>query len=88
MSDERKQRILDAINTEMKTQGASLDPLALATAIDAALGGDVLEAGRNPAAAGAAMAGAPGAGSSPKDGRYVTADEGKTPDELDASNDE
>ena len=83
MSEERKQQILDAINAELKTQGGTLNPLALAAAIDIALGGDTLEAGPNPANTN----GLPGAGSSPK-GAYVRFDEGKTPEELNASNDE
>ena len=86
MSAERQQAILSALSAELARQagvgGAALklsgiasdrlvgidgkvDVLALATAIDAALGGDTLDAGP------------------PTD-----ADEGLTPDELDASNDE
>src|SRR6185312_1133234 len=61
MSDERKQLILEAINTELKTQGGKVNPLALASAIDAALGADTLEAGRRAAT----TDGPPGAGSSP-----------------------
>jgi hypothetical protein len=87
VSEERKQQILNAINVELRTQGNALDPVALAGAIDAALGGDALEAGANLAAGNAAMNGAVSAGSSPK-GRYTSTDEGKTPDQLDASNDD
>jgi len=83
MSDERKQVILNAINIELARQDGRIDSLALAAAIDAALGSDTLEAGAHPAN----TAGAPGAGSSPK-GSYANADEGKTPDELNAANDE
>jgi hypothetical protein len=83
MSEERKQQILDAIKTELATSGGRMDPLALATAIDAALGGDTLEAGPSPAN----INGAPAPGSSPK-GAYARSDEGKTPDELNASNDD
>lgn len=83
MSDERKQVVLNAINIELARQDGKIDPLVLAAAIDAALGSDTLEAGSRPAN----TAGAPGAGSSPK-GSYGTTDEGKTPDELNAANDE
>jgi len=91
MSEERKQRILAAIIGELERQSADrerapageIDAIALATAVDAALGADTLEAGANPAN----TAGAAGAGSSPK-GAYLSFDEGKTPDELNASNDE
>jgi len=83
MSDERKQLILEAINTELKTQGGKVNPLALASAIDAALGADTLEAGRRAAT----TDGPPGAGSSPK-GAYAKTDEGRTPDQINASNDD
>ncbi|HTJ57956.1 MAG TPA: hypothetical protein VL418_10380 [Devosiaceae bacterium] len=103
MSEERRQRILTALTRELDRQasadrsdtagqggerrfvlnGGALDLVALATAIDAALGADTLEAGLNPANTN----GPEGAGSSPK-GAYSAADEGKRPDELDASNDE
>ncbi|HVX81652.1 MAG TPA: hypothetical protein VHB23_09745 [Devosiaceae bacterium] len=82
MSEERKQRILDAINTELKAQGGVVNPLGLATAIDEALGADTLEANT--------VATPPeslGPGSSPK-GVYARVDEGKTPAELNASNDD
>ncbi|MEO8882802.1 MAG: hypothetical protein ABI377_05220 [Devosia sp.] len=83
MSEERKQLILNAINIELARQGGEIDPMVLATAVDAALGADTLEAGSRPAN----TTGAPGAGSSPKNA-YANADEGKTPDELNAANDE
>jgi hypothetical protein len=83
MSQERKQIILNAINIELGRQDGKIDSLVLATAIDAALGGDTLEAGSRSVN----TAGKPGAGSSPKGG-YAGADEGKTPDELNAANDE
>ena len=83
MSEERKQQILEAITVELKSSGGRVDPSALATAIDRALGADTLDAGRAPAN----TRGAPGAGSSPKDA-YTRADEGKTPEQLDASNDD
>lgn len=83
MSDERKQLILETINTELRAQGGTLDPLALASAIDAALGADTLEAGRRAAD----TDGPPGPGSSPK-GAYARADEGRTPGQLNASNDD
>jgi hypothetical protein len=60
-----------------------VDAIALATAIDAALGGDALEADPAPVR----TAPATGAGSSPR-GAYARADEGKTPEDLNASNDE
>jgi hypothetical protein len=62
-----------------------IDLIALATAIDARLGGDALEVEGDPAAP--LPAGPPGPGASPK-GAYAKADEGKTPDQLNASNDE
>jgi len=83
MGDDRKQLILDTINSELKTQGGQVDPLALATAIDAALGADTLEAGRRAAD----ISGPPGAGASPK-GAYARIDEGRTPGQLNASNDD
>jgi hypothetical protein len=83
MSQERRQRILDVINDALRGASGRVDAEALATAIDAALGADTLEAGPAPAD----VAGPPGAGSSPK-GAYFDADEGKTPDQLNAANDE
>ena len=83
MSQERRQRILETINGALRGTSGAIDPDALATAIDAALGGDTLEAGPAPAR----VDGSPGAGSSPK-GAYADTDEGKTPDELNAANDE
>ena len=55
----------------------------MAAAIDAALGADTLEATDRPAD----TKGDAGAGSSPK-GVYARTDEGRTPDELNASNDD
>lgn len=83
MSDERKQRILETITAELKASGGRIDPLGLAAAIDAALGADTLEADGAPAD----TRGPPGAGASPK-GAYARIDEGRTPDELNASNDD
>ncbi|MGV3651081.1 MAG: hypothetical protein ACO1OK_06615 [Devosia sp.] len=64
--DERKQAILSVLQSEMAHKGAvtveSLDLMALAVSIDAALGGDGVMPGQ-------------------------AVDEGKTPDELNASND-
>jgi hypothetical protein len=86
MSAERQQRIVEALRAELARQseagGASGKPdlLALATAVDAALGGDTLEAGPAPAD----VKGPRGAGSSPKE----AAEQGLMPDQLDASNDE
>jgi hypothetical protein len=70
-------------SARMVAVGNEIDVVALATAVDAALGADTLEAGPNPAD----VNGAPTPGSSPK-GAYVRFDEGKTPEELNASNDE
>ena len=86
LSEERRQKILDAINAEVARQGrgnTSIDAATLAAAVDAALGGDTLEAGPNPAD----TKGPAAPGSSPK-GAYARTDEGKTPDQLDASNDD
>jgi hypothetical protein len=83
VSEERKQLILETINTTLLTQGGNVDPLALASAIEAALGADTLEAGRRPAD----TEGPPGAGASPK-GAYARVDEGRTPGQLNASNDD
>jgi|GEM_PF-3199040 len=83
MSEERKQLILDTLTAELKASGGRVDPQALAAAIDDALGADTLEAGQRPAdTRGGALA-----GSSPK-GAYAQVDEGRTPDELNASNDD
>ena len=103
MSEERKQRILTALLAELDTQSfetgkpqpaaqdndhryqiaGEIDVIALATAVDAALGADTLEAGHNPAN----TTGGAGAGSSPG-GVEPRPDEGKRPEELNASNDE
>ena len=83
MSEERKQQILEAINRELEVQGGRIDPLSLAAAIDQALGADTLEDEQRPAN----TAGAAAPGSSPK-GAYSRVDEGRTPDELNASNDD
>ena len=83
MSEERKHRIADTITTELKNSGGRIDPLALAAAIDDALGADTLEAD----SVAADTKGPPGAGSSPK-GVYSRIDEGKTPADLNASNDD
>jgi hypothetical protein len=68
---------------QMAAISGEVDLTALAVAIDAALGADTLDPIPQPA--GRSLP--PGAGSSPK-GAYAKADEGMTPDELDASNDE
>ena len=103
MSEERKQRILTALLAELDAQSSEtgkpqpaaqgddhryrisgeIDVIALATAVDAALGADTLEAGHNPAD----TTGGEGAGSSPG-GIEPRPDEGKRPEELNASNDE
>lgn len=75
MSEARKRLILAAISAELQAQGGRVDPLGLATAIDRAL--DTSGAGGKPA----------DAASSPK-GAYILADEGRTPEELNASNDD
>ncbi len=91
MSAERQQAIVVALSAELARQAKAgggrlaeisgqLDLLALATAIDAALGGDTLEA----AGAAADTKGPAGSGSSPKDG----SDQWLATDQLDASNDE
>ena len=76
MSEARKQQILNAIQSELRRSGGKADPLALATAIDRALDADT--------GAGSGVAGAP---ASPE-GAYAGADEGRTPAELNASNDD
>jgi hypothetical protein len=73
-------RISGAVTDRLVAVDGQIDLIALATAIDAALGGDTLEAGPSEAD----TKGPRGAGSSPKG----AADQGLTPDELDASNDE
>lgn len=77
MSEARKRLILAAISAELQAQGGRVDPLGLATAIDRALEADTRGAGGKPA----------DAASSPK-GAYILADEGRTPEELNASNDD
>ncbi len=103
MSEERRQAILLALRDELARQSreksavpprisgpitdrlvavdGQIDLVALAMAVDAAQGGDTLEAGPAPAD----VAGPPGRGASPK---HPAAEQGLTPDELDASNDE
>lgn len=106
MSEERRQRILVALRSELDRQAGEerpgrprladrsdrslsvvgeVDLVALATAIDAALGADARPAATT--AAGDLPGGPQGAGASPK-GAYATVDEGRTPDQLNASNDE
>ena len=75
MSEARKQQILNAIQSELRRSGGKIDPLALATAIDRALDADT---------GARSVAGAP---ASPE-GAYAGADEGRTPAELNASNDD
>lgn len=89
MGEVRTERILAALAEELRRQAGGRAPeagsmhfdgainlVALAQAVDLALGGDP-----NDATAG----GAPGASAK---GAYRRADEGKTPDELNASNDD
>jgi hypothetical protein len=73
-------RLSGAGNDRLVSVSGQLDLLALATAIDGALGGDTLDAGPAPAN----VKGPRGAGSSPKE----AADQGLAPEELDASNDD
>lgn len=68
---------------QMAAITGEVDLTALAVAIDAALGADTLAPA--PRAVDPGMSGS--AHSSPK-GLYARADEGKTPDQLNASNDE
>ena len=83
MSEERRQQILSAITAELARQAGQLDTVALAAAIDRALGADTLQADPHPAD----IAGPPGAGASPK-GIYARVDEGRSPEQLNASNDD
>lgn len=80
MADARKQQILAALTAELGRSGGKVDPLALATAIDRALDTEPSEARPN-----AADAAGPGASA---EGAYASTDEGRTPAELNASNDD
>ena len=67
----------------MTAINGEVDLTALAVAIDAALGADTLD----PAPRAADRSASRGTGSNPN-GAYARTDEGKTPDQLNASNDD